>query len=478
MQELRQSTEVKVPIGPFVDVGDGLTPQTDITLAGNEAELIKHNAATVTDISGATWAAIADCRGWYNLTLTAGYTDTLGMLTVVVQDDSDCIPVHCRFAVVTQNYWDSKYSTDKLQVDVTQLGGATQSATDLKDFVDTGYDPSTHKVQGVVLTDTTTTNSDLVAAADVVAAIDADPPGVDLTKILGTTLTETEAGYLAAAFKKLFDVATPVATAASVNQSGDCFPNIALSVALEVMRGGLSFFGIVTAIDGANHKFTIPAHTVLSQGTFIDGTAPYRAFVMFDAGGAGAAPQGETQNVTGFVAATGEYTTDAFTTPVGIGDYVIIMHPRIAELADVRADVTAILGDTGTDGVVLANDAITSAKYDESTAFPIKSADADATQIARTGADSDTLETLSDEIATNATAIADVIDRIGAFTKSGGNTVWGFLKGICSKAASTPSDIGGTFSAATDSLESISEAEAADEGLSVEITNLHSDEGS
>ena len=50
------------------------------------------------------------------------------------------------------------------------------------------------------------------------------------------------------------------------------------------------------------------------------------------------------------------------------------------------------------DGVALANDAITSAKFDESTAFPIKSADTGATQIARKGADSDTLETLSDQL--------------------------------------------------------------------------------
>ncbi len=50
-------------------------------------------------------------------------------------------------------------------------------------------------------------------------------------------------------------------------------------------------------------------------------------------------------------------------------------------------------------GVILTDNAITAAKFDESTAFPIKSADTGATQIARTGADGDTLETLSDEVA-------------------------------------------------------------------------------
>ena len=45
---------------------------------------------------------------------------------------------------------------DLLDVSVTQLGGVAQSATDLKHFADSGYDPATTKVQGVVLVDTAT----------------------------------------------------------------------------------------------------------------------------------------------------------------------------------------------------------------------------------------------------------------------------------------------------------------------------------
>lgn len=48
-----------------------------------------------------------------------------------------------------------------LSANVVQIGGVTQSATDLKDFADAGYDPVTNKVQGVVLVDTTTTNTDM-----------------------------------------------------------------------------------------------------------------------------------------------------------------------------------------------------------------------------------------------------------------------------------------------------------------------------
>ncbi len=42
-------------------------------------------------------------------------------------------------------------------VNVIQLVGVAQSATDLKDFADAGYDPGTNKVTGVLLTDTVTT---------------------------------------------------------------------------------------------------------------------------------------------------------------------------------------------------------------------------------------------------------------------------------------------------------------------------------
>jgi len=96
------------------------------------------------------------------------------------------------------------------------------------------------------------------------------------------------------------------------------------------------------------------------------------------------------------------------------------LNGHTAQSADHAAAISTAQSDldklTGSDGATLAtaqgnyapakagalmglsNDAITSAKFDESTAFPVKSADAGATQIARVGADSDTLETLSDQI--------------------------------------------------------------------------------
>ncbi len=90
-------------------------------------------------------------------------------------------------------------------------------------------------------------------------------------------------------------------------------------------------------------------------------------------------------------------------------EYVAVFHTA-TDTVDAQ-DIPAIwvIDRAGTEkldnGVTLADDAITSAKFDESTAFPVKSEDTGATALARTGADSDTLETLSDQI--------DAIDSSG-----------------------------------------------------------------
>lgn len=91
--------------------------------------------------------------------------------------------------------------------------------------------------------------------------------------------------------------------------------------------------------------------------------------------------------------------------------------------------------------VALKDDAITSAKYDESTAFPIKSADTGSTQIARTGADGDTLETISDEIA----ALNDIsVANILAGVIEGTVTIQHAIAVILAFAAGTSDGAGGS----------------------------------
>jgi hypothetical protein len=124
--------------------------------------------------------------------------------------------------------------------------------------------------------------------------------------------------------------------AGTAQTAGDIYASVIVAAAYALINSGLSFRGTVSAVPGAN-QFTIPTLIGVGAGAFADITAPYRAFVLRDAGGLKAAPQGETQNITAYVSATGVFTTTAFTDTVGIGDDIIIMHPRIAELAAIKA---------------------------------------------------------------------------------------------------------------------------------------------
>lgn len=147
MQFLKQSTGVDVRIGPAMAVSDGLTPVTTLNLvSADEAELLKHDGTATVDITGRTIAAVTGCDGWYDLTLTTTDTNTLGMVEIVIQDTSLIYPIFKSFMVLPANSYDALVNgTDNLHSDVLAIGGDTQSGTDLKDFADSGYDPTIHR---------------------------------------------------------------------------------------------------------------------------------------------------------------------------------------------------------------------------------------------------------------------------------------------------------------------------------------------
>jgi hypothetical protein len=96
---------------------------------------------------------------------------------------------------------------------------------------------------------------------------------------------------------------------------------------------GLFYYGVVTG--AAAPSFTIATLAGLGDGKFADATAPYRAFVLRRAAAPGVAPQGEQQSITAYVSVGGVFTAGAFTAPgIAIGDEVLIIHPRLAEIAN------------------------------------------------------------------------------------------------------------------------------------------------
>jgi len=155
------------------------------------------------------------------------------------------------------------------------------------------------------------------------------------------------------------------------------------------------------------------------------GSAWAGTFVTLDATGALATPStgpagvlyvdgtanAATVTITGSNPYKWAVTLPSLTAGQRVDMYITATISKIATagfVASEQADTTLL-----SDGVTLADDAITSAKFDESTAFPVKSADTGATAIARVGADSDTLKTLSDQIDAVKAETASILEDTG-----------------------------------------------------------------
>jgi len=186
---LKQSTAVTVVLGPFLDSTDGNTQETALTIAQVDIRVSKNGGAfaQTNNVAGATHME----KGNYSVPLDATDTNTLGAVRVHIHVTGALAVWVDEFQIVPANVWDSLVgNTDTLQADLTQLGGVAQSLTDLKDFADAGYDPATSKVQGVVLVDTTITNTDMVGTDNALLASSAPTNFSDLSISLTTGLVD------------------------------------------------------------------------------------------------------------------------------------------------------------------------------------------------------------------------------------------------------------------------------------------------
>ena len=87
-------------------------------------------------------------KGVYRLDLPNAAVDTEGFVTLFLYGATNLLPTALRI------------DCRALPVDVKKVLADAQSATDLKDFADAGYDPTTNKVQGVVLVDSLSTSTE------------------------------------------------------------------------------------------------------------------------------------------------------------------------------------------------------------------------------------------------------------------------------------------------------------------------------
>lgn len=126
MQECEVNTVAVFLIGPFVDKGDGVTPETGITLAGaDSAEVMKHNGTTFVDIAagGGNQATLTHKeQGMYTISVPAAVISDEGRMTIFISDESVCLPVWKDVMVLSQAAWASKYDardTGSMAVDLT-----------------------------------------------------------------------------------------------------------------------------------------------------------------------------------------------------------------------------------------------------------------------------------------------------------------------------------------------------------------------
>jgi len=116
---LKQSTSVDVGIGPFLDNVDGFTAETGLTITQPDVRLKKNGGAWAQKAAAQTLAH--EENGWYEVTLDATDTDTIGHLLVAIHE-SGALPVWQEYHVLAANVYDSLFgaATDKLDVNVEE----------------------------------------------------------------------------------------------------------------------------------------------------------------------------------------------------------------------------------------------------------------------------------------------------------------------------------------------------------------------
>lgn len=126
---LKQSTQVVISFGPFVDITDGNT--YEVGLAGTGANQLENtttgiriskNGGALAARAATAVASTYDALGMYLVTLQTGDVNTVGVLRVAF-NNATALTVWQDFMILPANVYDSLMGTDLLQIDATQLLG-------------------------------------------------------------------------------------------------------------------------------------------------------------------------------------------------------------------------------------------------------------------------------------------------------------------------------------------------------------------
>lgn len=330
-------TAVTVPVNimPLMDDTDFITRETAITYnqAGMDlvwnfitsAGVITQTAVTPTTAGDYDWTHVGD--GMYKIEIPASGGGSInndtegtgyftGICTGVLAWRS---PDICfRASALNDALIDGG---DVLDVSVTELGGVAQSATDLKDFADAGYDPATNKVQGVVLVDTTTTNADMRGTNSAATAIALAAAQTDLDII-----TDTDGVVLGAAGVDL--IWDEVLTGATHNVAASAGRRLRGITAVPTLEG---------TINDGSPTSTSFATTLTGYGdsSLSDG------LLMVEH----AADQWEAKAITSYTSSTGTFTFDEpFSSTLTNGDTISVQVTHIHTIGQIATEVWSTSG--------------------------------------------------------------------------------------------------------------------------------------
>ena len=130
---IKEGSTPEIRIGPFLDDGDGKTPepslsigQADIRLSKNGLDFAQRNSSSPTNLTH-------DENGYYQLALNATDTNTVGRLDIAVSE-TGALPVLHHLYVVEENIYDALFAPgadafdSNARVDVASIEGS--DATD------------------------------------------------------------------------------------------------------------------------------------------------------------------------------------------------------------------------------------------------------------------------------------------------------------------------------------------------------------
>jgi|GEM_PF-4467230 len=127
---LRQSTAVTIKFGPLLDKEDGVTLETDLAAALDNAAtgvMLSKAGGTLAVRHAPVTQTTYDAHGIYNVHLDATDTSTLTDLLVIYTDPATCLAHWQRCVVLPANVYDAMFGADLLDVELSSVLAAVEA---------------------------------------------------------------------------------------------------------------------------------------------------------------------------------------------------------------------------------------------------------------------------------------------------------------------------------------------------------------